>query len=135
MGLEGLFAFMGSCPCLIAQGSVSIRAYSGCDPCVFMAKAWKGSTRAQRLPRDWWARRRRVLARDERRCYVCGGEATEVDHVIRGDDHDESNLRAICNWCHRQKSTREGSDAARLYDRPRNARPVEAHPGRVNGAR
>jgi 5-methylcytosine-specific restriction enzyme A len=40
-----------------------------------------------------------VLDRDNRTCYICGGPANEVDHIIpirRGGTDDLSNLRACC---------------------------------------
>jgi 5-methylcytosine-specific restriction endonuclease McrA len=72
---------------------------------------WAGSTRRKRLPRNWPQIRRRVLTRDAHLCYLCGGHATDVDHVVRGDDHDPSNLAAICRTCHNRKSGREGNAA------------------------
>ncbi|HEX4032849.1 MAG TPA: HNH endonuclease [Solirubrobacteraceae bacterium] len=56
--------------------------------------------------RRWRETRRRHLHRNPW-CYVCGGTATEVHHVIQrvdgGTDHD-SNLRSLCKPCH-QKQT------------------------------
>lgn len=72
---------------------------------------WSGSTRGQRLPRDWNTRRLIVMKRDNSTCYLCGSSATEVDHKVAGDNHDLSNLAAICNKCHRAKSSTEGHQA------------------------
>ncbi|MGV9271571.1 HNH endonuclease [Kitasatospora sp. NPDC003701] len=91
--------------------------------------AWSTSDRRARLPKDWPARRARILARDHATCYVCGRQATEVDHVRRGDDHSEGNLKAICGSCHRAKSSREGGSATRWRYQARRRRPPEAHPG------
>ncbi|MFB7672935.1 HNH endonuclease [Kitasatospora purpeofusca] len=91
--------------------------------------AWSSSSRRGRLPKDWQAIRLRILARDRHACYVCGRRATEVDHVRRGDDHADSNLRAICQGCHRLKSSREGGTATRRGYRPTRRRPPESHPG------
>ena len=44
-----------------------------------------------------------------RRCYLCGAEAEETDHVIplsKGGPHWPSNLRPICRTCNRQKGAR-----------------------------
>jgi 5-methylcytosine-specific restriction enzyme A len=78
-------------------------------------RPWAGSTRKKRLPPDWQKRRLRVLRRDGYRCQhvdevgaKCLAPANQVDHVIRGDDHDESNLRALCKWHHDKKSSAEG---------------------------
>jgi 5-methylcytosine-specific restriction endonuclease McrA len=50
--------------------------------------------------KKWKDIRLRVLARDGYVCYICGGEATQVDHIIArtqmGDMWDMDNLAAIC---------------------------------------
>ena len=79
--------------------------------CIDHTPRWAGSTRGQRLPRDWNTRRSIVLRRDNSICYVCGSPASEVDHKIAGDNHDLSNLASICNKCHRAKSSSEGHEA------------------------
>ena len=61
------------------------------------------------MPNNWSAIRAKVLRRDGRICQSCGDAATEVDHVEAGDDHDLSNLQALCTPCHRAKSAREGN--------------------------
>lgn len=76
---------------------------------------WTGSTRRARLPADWLAITRFVLARDRNICYLCGGHANRVDHVVAGDNHDPSNLAAICLACDRHKSAVEGGRASRRY--------------------
>jgi 5-methylcytosine-specific restriction protein A len=94
---------------------------------------WSTSDRKGRLPADWQARRLRVLRRDAYRCrdrsagYPCGAPANQVDHVEHGDDHDESNLQALCRWHHARKSSAEGHAAQR--PRERLTRAPEAHPG------
>jgi hypothetical protein len=61
---------------------------------------------------------------------VCGAPANEVDHIRpTGDDHDYSNLRAICRACHAAKSAAEGA-AARIV-RPRLRAP-EPRPGIID---
>lgn len=48
-----------------------------------------------------------VLARDNRTCYVCQGEANEVDHLLpisRGGEDSYENLAAICRRCNLAKS-------------------------------
>ncbi len=104
-----------------------------------MSGQWKDSTRRNRLPRDWEARRRRVLLRDGNACQVksetgiyCNAPANEVDHIERGDDHSLTNLRAICTPHHRAKSSAEGV-AARAAKRASRARPDEPHPGLTGG--
>lgn len=88
---------------------------------------WASSDRRKRLPPGWSSTiQPRILARDGHRCYLCGGHATEVDHVERGDDHRDSNLKAICIPCHRAKTAAE-ANAVRWKHRMTRAR--ESHPG------
>lgn len=96
--------------------------------------AWEGSTRRARLPRNWRTLRLRVLRRDGYICQarfsegqLCGQPATDVDHIEPGDDHSMGNLRALCAWCHRQKSAHEGGTAAGLK-RVSTERPKPTHP-------
>lgn len=92
-------------------------------------------------PLGWPAIRKRILARDGGRCRCtgckacrplrgprCGAPASHVDHIVRGQDHRDVNLRALCDPCHRHKSATEGSLAAQGL-RLRRQRPPEAHPG------
>ncbi|MEV6526876.1 HNH endonuclease [Longispora sp. NPDC051575] len=102
-----------------------------------MTGRWAGSDRRQRLPRDWPARRARILARDGWRCTAvtqfderCDAAADEVDHIRPGDDHRDHNLAALCTWHHAKKSAREGALAAYLA-RPPRRRPPERHPGEI----
>jgi 5-methylcytosine-specific restriction protein A len=94
--------------------------------------SWQGSARKARLPEDWGPIRRDVLQRDGHRCRIrtegCTGRATEVDHLVPGDDHSLGNLRAACTTCHGRKSSAEGV-AARARLRALRARPLERHPG------
>jgi 5-methylcytosine-specific restriction endonuclease McrA len=56
--------------------------------------------------------------------------SVEVDHVVPGDDHRDSNLQGVCSPCHRTKSAREGGRAAaarRAFAR----RPPSPHPGLI----
>lgn len=71
---------------------------------------WAGSNRRQRLPSNWSTLRAHVLERDAHQCR-CGAPATDVDHVLAGDNHDPTNLEAICARCHRAKSSAEGNAA------------------------
>ena len=84
--------------------------------------AWSTSNRRSRLPKNWQALRHRVMKRDGHRCTAaitlpdgsrrrCPDAATDVDHVIAGDNHALDNLRAICRWHHDRKSAQEGQAA------------------------
>jgi hypothetical protein len=44
------------------------------------------------------AQREAIFIRDEHVCQLCGGKATEIDH-INGSSSDPSNLRAVCKPC------------------------------------
>lgn len=72
---------------------------------------WDGATRTQNLPKDWRMRRKQVLIRAKNKCYHCGQYATQVDHIINGDNHSFDNLGAICIDCHKEKSSWEGHRA------------------------
>lgn len=88
------------------------------------------------LPSDWDARRRHVMRRDGGRCAViqpdgtrCQLPATTVDHiraVREGGSHELENLRAICQWHHRKKTSAEGNRARK---RVTQQHPREPHPG------
>lgn len=96
--------------------------------------AWEGSTRRQRLPKNWPTIRRRIIRRDGgvcvalysdgRRCELLG---TDVDHIVPGDDHRDENLQLLCGWHHRQKSSSEGGTAA-AQARVSVHRPKPQHP-------
>ena len=97
--------------------------------------AWETSDRRQRLPDDWPVRRASVLRRDGYRCVAlladaerCVEAATDVDHIEPGDNHDLTNLQALCHWHHIRKSAREGHAANRARNRPRRRRPDKPHP-------
>jgi len=99
---------------------------------------WQGSDRRDRLPPDWDRIRKRVLRRDGYRCTHrdqygdrCATPATDVDHIRPGDDHSDENLRSLCAWHHRKKSSSEGA-AARARVQWRNKKRFsrdEGHPG------
>lgn len=57
--------------------------------------------------KEWKALREKILKRDNFTCGYCGGEATQVDHIIavsKGGSNDESNLISACARCNRLKS-------------------------------
>lgn len=99
---------------------------------------WQNSDRRERLPPDWDRIRVRILKRDGYRCKAentygerCPEAAVDVDHIERGDDHRDSNLRSLCEWHHDKKSGQEGGFARAAQWRKNNAkfRRREQHPG------
>lgn len=100
--------------------------------------AWERSDRRQELPPDWPTTRRRIFHRDGYRCTWrdiygkrCEEPATDVDHIKRGNDHRDSNLRSLCGWHHDKKSAAEGGQAAAAVRRQHDKkfRRTETHPG------
>jgi len=51
-----------------------------------------------------------IMEREGGRCKVCGGQATQIDHINEDielalrDINDPENLQAICDPCHRTKT-------------------------------
>jgi 5-methylcytosine-specific restriction protein A len=100
---------------------------------------WSGSDRRSRLPDNWSVLRKRILRRDGYRCthrdpvtrVRCAEFATDVDHIIAGDDHRESNLRSLCGPHHQAKSSSEGGAAmaAKRREIDKRFRRTEKHPG------
>lgn len=72
----------------------------------------------------WKDQRKRVLQRDGYTCQYCGGEATQVDHVISrkaGGGHELDNLVACCAPCNSRKGARsEGLFLSELSTAIRN---------------
>lgn len=100
-----------------------------------MSSRWHSSNRRARLPRDWPKTHSRILGRDPvctcHGCHACTAPgvrclrlSTDVDHLVRGDNHDDTNLAGKCGPCHDVKSSSEGHAA-----RPKLSRPAEPHPG------
>jgi 5-methylcytosine-specific restriction protein A len=52
--------------------------------------------------------RNRVRRRDKWKCVLCGKPGTDVDHIVElvdgGSWGDMSNLRLLCNPCHKRKT-------------------------------
>lgn len=94
---------------------------------------WNTSDRLERLP-SWWSKfTKDFLSKPEnQKCKIkyegCQVEATEVDHIIPGDDHSPENFQPACERCHAKKSAKEGNEAkARM--RALRLRPRDRHPG------
>lgn len=98
---------------------------------------WAGSSRKDRLPRNWAALRRRVIRRDGGQCTArysdgrrCDLPGNDVDHVVPdslGGSSDMDNLALLCTYHHRVKSSSEGGTAAALTRRSIH-RPAPTHP-------
>lgn len=62
--------------------------------------------REHRIPS---ALREEIFQRDRSRCQICGGEATQIDHInvdqrFKDNVNDLLNLQAVCDRCHRKKT-------------------------------
>jgi 5-methylcytosine-specific restriction endonuclease McrA len=60
--------------------------------------------------KEWDPVRKKVFERDGDTCYVCGGKATQVDHLLPKSKYPElalslENLKPICWPCNREKNT------------------------------
>lgn len=100
--------------------------------------AWEGSDRRERLPANWPSTRRRILRRDGHRCTHtdiygarCPQPATDVDHLVAGDDHRDLNLGSKCAYHHGKKSGAEGgaARAAAIRRHDKKFRRSDPHPG------
>jgi 5-methylcytosine-specific restriction protein A len=92
---------------------------------------WQGHNRKASMPPGWDAIRAAVLRRDNHTCYKCSSYATHVDHVknaASGGTDEWGNLAAMCEPCHRVKSSAEGG-RAKAAKQPKRQRPQERHPG------
>ena len=75
----------------------------------------RGSSDARGYGHAWRKLRDRVLKRDRYLCQPCERKnfvsiASSVDHIVpksRGGTDDMSNLQAICEECHKEKTTVE----------------------------
>lgn len=98
-----------------------------------MPGQWRGSSRRDELPAAWDTKiRPRIFERDGHQCTIvddgvrCTYRATDVDHIGDKHDHSDENLRAICTWHHRKRTSEQGNAARRRI--PERRRP-ERHPG------
>lgn len=90
------------------------------------------SRRRQELPRGWGRIRAAVLERDGGRCVLCGGVATDVDHVGDRFDHRLEALRSLCRECHKRRTWLQALEARRER-RGRGCRRRLREPGRHPG--
>lgn len=103
-----------------------------------MSGGWAGSDRRARLPDDWNWRREQVKQRAGGRCeekipgrnggrFRCSATGTDCDHIVRGDNHDLSNLRWVCARHHSAKTAAEGNQAKAAI-KATGTRTPERHP-------
>ena len=95
--------------------------------------AWS-NPRSSRVPPNWKAIKRRILARDNYVCQLrgpsCIGVATQVDHKDRLGPSTPDNLWAVCAPCHQVKTSSEATEGRNRYY-ARKYRPIETHPGSI----
>lgn len=97
---------------------------------------WDKSNRKERLPSNWNTLRRKALERDGNQCVFtdrygrCTAKATDVDHIVAGDDHSLENLQSLCHYHHSVKTAFEGHEAWRLKKKKFRQEP-EQHPGYI----
>ena len=138
-----VFVVVASASSILAAWWIWVGPRSGLGRWLVVVVAWaRDSVRRRRLPSDWASRRRAVLVRDNHRCQwkvdalsVCGAPATDVDHVVPGDDDSFGNLRALCREHHALKSAREGHVALARMRREvaGRFRRFDPHPGLRGG--
>lgn len=93
---------------------------------------WSSSDRRSRLPVNWSTPggiRDQVFKAKGRRCKlnfvdICTKFATQVDHIVPGDDHRLDNLQPVCGPCHARKSAQEGAAAVRRRKPPKKIHPA-----------
>jgi 5-methylcytosine-specific restriction enzyme A len=104
-------------PCLGAGGPCPTKALTShrsrrCDDCRRRHYSeLRQTTRSGHNDRRWREFRLTILERDNYRCYRCGGEATEVDHLVHlargGAEYDPANCRASCAHDNRSRGARQ----------------------------
>lgn len=91
-------------------------------------------SRKERLPIIWPKLRNQVRKRAGHQCEAiladgtrCREPGTDVDHIVRGDNHDISNLQLLCSFHHKLKTAAEGN-SAQAGNRITSKHPGEANP-------
>lgn len=67
------------------------------------------SHRPELSNKRWRALRKLILERDNFICWMCGGKANQVDHLVppsAGGSEEASNLAAACAKCNNSKHDR-----------------------------
>lgn len=92
------------------------------------------SRRHAPLPPGWYRTRLRILKRDGYQCTHiredstggrCPEKATDVDHIDPNGGEGDENLRALCGYHHRIKSSGEGGR------RVHQSKTARKHPGQM----
>lgn len=97
-----------------------------------MPGGWVGSQRKTELPDDWSSTiRPAIIARDSGRCrWIEGGRrcpdrGTDVDHIGDKHDHRLANLRLLCSFHHKKRTSIQGNTARKARaDRNREQHPA-----------
>ena len=87
---------------------------------VTRAKRQQAESSPRPRGRKWMETRERIMRRDNGLCCECRRNgnlayATDVDHIIprwEGGSDDDSNLQALCDACHKAKTTAEAARRA-----------------------
>lgn len=88
-------------------------AHPGCPnrkPCPIHKRQRTEDTRPSAAERGYdqkWRRTRAAFLKKHPTCVGCGGDASEVDHIVPlkdGGTNEWSNLQAMCKSCHSNKT-------------------------------
>ncbi len=121
------------CGVLVRDGSTRCPAHKVQDQS--FADSRRGSRHERGYGNAWTKLRNAVMARDGGLCQACKRTgfttpATQVDHIVnkaRGGTDDSTNLQALCNDCHVEKTAAEARTGR--HHAPRA--PLPATPGGV----
>lgn len=97
------------------------------------------SRRRFHFPSNWYSLRKIVLKRAHYKCehvradtgLPCGRPANQVDHILNwesGGSDDLSNLQALCEYHHSEKTSGEGARAANARRLKRKEQAYWNHP-------
>jgi 5-methylcytosine-specific restriction protein A len=99
-----------------------------------MSHNWDSSSRPKDPP-GWAKTRALVIQRAVGLCQHedgCTYKGTDVDHIVNlanGGDHNLNNLRLLCTWHHKRKTSEEATKARHSLPALREIRTNPTHPG------
>jgi 5-methylcytosine-specific restriction protein A len=101
-----------------------------------MSHNWDSSRRPKDPP--GWSNTRQVviqraggLCQDESGCTHKGSDVDHIVNLAAGGSHDLNNLRLLCTWHHKRKTSEEAADARKLKAPLSESRPRGVHPGLI----